>query len=357
MIKCSICENEIDIRENNTFIINNVPDHTFEFSDKTIDLKVIECERCGCVQLYDTPISDNYLEVYRSIGNSITYREEKKQQYKNFIEKYNLQNAKILEVGCGDGQLLEIFRELGIECYGVEYGIDNYNNCINKNFNMVSGVLSKQYDALYSFFYLEHIPFPRFFVETLFEYLNDGGICLIEVPAYDIIEAKNLWLEFTKDHRIYYRKRTLMYLFLHAGFEIESIEENEKNLTLSIIVRKLKSNNNFQGMKDKLNQDIEKFKILAESFNNNFAMWGAGHYSQLILNNVYKKYNIKPKYIFDSNKQKCGNKINDTIIQYKDDITKMNDCSNIIICCGIYNNEVEKMLKNLNLNLEIVKWD
>lgn len=361
MDNCCICGSDLYACE--SFKIKNVPSATFTFSEKIVDLNIVECKRCGAVQLQNVPLSEDYDVVYRSIGIS-SYREEKKEQLKNLILKYNLFGTNCLEVGCGDGQYLEIFRELGIVCDGIEKGYENYTSCINKGFLVFGGNLSEyiddKYDTLFSFYFLEHTPTPNILISNMYEILNPGGICVVEVPNYDQIEKENIWLEFTKDHRIYFRKRTLQHLFLRNGFEIEEIQENS-NLCLTIIARK-PFKNTFEKMKESYTLDIQKLKNQIDLLQNDFCVYGAGHYSQLMLNQLYYEYKISPKYIFDSNPQKCGNHINGVKIHHKDEITNICDCKNVIIICGIYNDEVEKMLLSMHiketLKLEnIIKWN
>jgi hypothetical protein len=52
-------------------------------------------------------------------------------------------------------------------------------------------------------------------------------------------------------------------------------------------------------MKYQMIRDIDDFKKITGE---KFSIWGAGHYSQLFLNILNKKFGIKPEKIFDSNK-------------------------------------------------------
>ena len=354
---CGVCGDNHIPHYNNILTIKNVPNDTFNFSEKTIDLNIITCDYCGTTQLYNVPISDDYDVVYRSIRVS-SYREDKKKQLKNFIEQYDLGNKTVIEIGCGDGQFLEIFRELNLFVDGLEIGKENYIKCIKSGFNVINDNVYtlpfNSYDVFCTFHYLEHLIDPLIFMCTLYDRLSPNGIGLIEVPDYDLIEKNNVWLEFTKDHRYYYNKRTLSYLLLKAGFEIDSMISNIDTLCLTAVVRK-PIKNNFQNMKNQVDKDLQRFKILVDNLQGDLVIFGAGHYSQLLCNLIYDKYKIKPQRIFDSNKQKCGNKILDVIIEHKDDIKDVENYSCIIIA-GIYNDEIYESLKNKNFK-EVIKWN
>jgi SAM-dependent methyltransferase len=365
MAKCKICSHKIPALENiDLLCIKDVPESTFNFSDTTINLYIHNCNFCGAVYLSDNivPLSVDYDVVYRSIGLS-SLRETKKEQLKKFIKTYNLTDKTLVEIGCGDGQFLEIFRELKINIEGIEVGSGNYNRCLNKNLKVEHGDISRlkknNYDAFFTFYYLEHLPYPIEFIKQLYSILRPGGIGLIEVPSYDCIEKNNVWLEFTKDHRFYFRKRTLQYLLCKCGFQIESIETDEDTLCLKAIVKK-PNTTNFISMLNQIKNDVKDFKNLVDVYQGSFAIYGAGHYAQLLLNQVYAQYQIKPTRIFDSNVQKWGNKLCNICIEDKVAFENTNDYKAIIIICGIYNNEVSTMLTNiktkLNKSVEIMTW-
>ena len=365
MYKCNICGKSLSKSKNNSLILDDVPDNTFNISEKTVSLQVVNCKCCGSVQLINVPLSSDYEVVYRSIGVSVSYREEKKRQIEQFVKSYDLYDTSMIEIGCGNGQFLEIINEIGVsKIVGIESGADHCSECSNKGFDVIHGniidILKKgkmggPFEAFVTFHYLEHLPHPVEFVTCLYQTIKPGGIGLIEVPNYDYIEKNNIWLEFTKDHRIYYRKRTLCYLLSKCGFNIERIEENNGGICLTVVVRKPDSNDtDFSSMKNQIKKDIEEFKQLIDGLNGSFAVYGAGHYTQLLINMIYKRYGVKPLHIFDSNRQKCGYKICDVVVEHRDETAKMQDCNNVIVICGLYNDEVCNMLSGLKKN--VIKW-
>jgi len=355
MGKCKICNSEVSFLPENILTIEGVPESTFNCKAEIVDLHISECEFCGAVQLFDVPLSEDYETVYRSISSSEKQRNKKKEVFKNFIEDYDLKDKKIIEIGCGDGQFLEMFKEIEVPAIGIENDYDNYQKCLDKGLTVECGSivdLVAGYDAFYCIYFLEHMPHPVTFVDNLYSILKPNGVGLIEVPSYDYIEKNNIWLEFTKDHRFYFREDTLRYLLEKCGFKIETVSNNEKDLCLRFVVRK--PANSLQNMKNTMMKDINDFKDLINSLKGSFSVYGAGHYSQLILNKVNTLYDIRPKRIFDSNKQKCGGKICGIEIEHKDNLEK--DVGDIIIICGIYNDEVYKMLENKNFK-GVYKWE
>lgn len=363
--KCDICGQPLSQSINDVLIIDDVPDNTFAISDNTLSLQVVNCKGCGSVQLINVPLSPDYEVVHRSIGVSFSYRADKKRQIEQFVNTYDLHNKSIVEIGCGNGQFLEIFKEIGARnIVGIESGADHCSECSNKGFDVIHGnisdVLQNQcmndsFEAFVTFHYLEHLPHPAEFVSFLYRTIKPGGIGLIEVPNYDHIEKNNIWLEFTKDHRFYYRNRTLCYLLSKCGFNIERIEENNGGICLTAVVRKPEINDSvFSSMNIQVTKDIDAFKKMVDGLHGSFAVYGAGHYSQLLINMIYKRHGVKPLRIFDSNRQKCGYKICNVVVEHRDETANMHDCDNIIVICGLYNDEVCSMLSGLNIN--VIKW-
>ncbi|MDO9334135.1 MAG: hypothetical protein Q7T57_06405, partial [Dehalococcoidales bacterium] len=60
MYKCKICGNYLSTSRKDSLIIDDVPDNTFNFSEKTINLHVTDCKSCGAVQLINVPLSSDF---------------------------------------------------------------------------------------------------------------------------------------------------------------------------------------------------------------------------------------------------------------------------------------------------------
>lgn len=284
------------------------------------------------MQLVDVPLSPDYDHAKRSIGVSSSGRESKKKQLSEFIQNYNLSDKKLVEIGCGNGQFLEMFREIG--AYNVA------------GLTTIDDACLFDYDCFFAFHYLEHIPAPVPFVGKLYKLIKPGGYGFIEVPNYDYIEKHGIWLEFTKDHRFYYRKTALSYLLLMCGFSIESIDDS--SICLTVIVKKPQFYS-LAKMGKHIDKDVGEFRALADGMGE-FSIYGAGHYSRLLLN----LSGTKPHRIFDSNPQKCGHKIGGVMVENGKNVADIGSDDNIIIICAIYNDEVGKMLSALGK--KHIKW-
>ena len=340
-LECKICGTEL---KNETFIIDNVPEYTFNFSAKIITLKIIECPDCGLAQLVDVPESDN-LANDRSIGTTQVFREKKKRQLRRIINKYDLWRDKFLEIGCGNGQYLDILKEIGITGEGIEQGETNSKECRAKGY-IVNEPYGKLYNTICVFYFLEHQNNPLQFIESLNKSLDYGGYVIIDVPNYDYIKRHKLWLEFAREHRTYFGLKSLRKLLELEGLKIRKVIS--KDICLSVIAQKA-GKRSLNGVYKKMIQDIDKFNKLVEGFSE-YAIVGAGHYTQLLLNQIKKK----PKYVFDSVPAKIGQNLCGITIRHQADL-KSTDVNDVIISCGMYNKEALNNVKDLNRNF--ILWE
>ena len=70
--------------------------------DEVVNLEIYQCTKCGLVQHNLDPVS-YYKEVIRAVAFSPEMGKFRLAQLGSWVFKNNLQNKKILEVGCGKG--------------------------------------------------------------------------------------------------------------------------------------------------------------------------------------------------------------------------------------------------------------
>lgn len=328
--RCGICHGTLI----NSLVIENVPDSTFDVTDKTITLNVAECSECGAVQLIDVPLTDDYDISKHSIGFSSARREFERTTLGLFIHDYDLLDKELTEVGCGDGQYITLFAEMLLDVKGFQ------------KIDQVGG----RYDCAFTFYYLEHLPDPVDFIIKLYNKLNPNGLVYIEVPDYDYIVERGVWVEFTRDHRFYYGKQSITYLLSMCGFKIEEVIQDKGCMT--VIARKPNTDTLI-----KLKEEMDSNLLYFTSMINNlleqygkFYIYGAGHCSLLLL----KSTGVTPEAIFDANPKKVG-KVNEVDVKIGGMVIGVPDNEPIVVICGYYNDEVIKMLRELGKK-NIIDW-
>ena len=110
---CRLC-NSVDVLE--IFTYRDMPSQAQYLPEKVktaqsmkSNLELVQCTQCGLVQIMGRPVK-YYKEVIRSNHVSDSIRSFRIKQLSDFLKKYKLESSLFLEVGCGDGDILEILQ-------------------------------------------------------------------------------------------------------------------------------------------------------------------------------------------------------------------------------------------------------
>jgi SAM-dependent methyltransferase len=99
-----------------------------------------------------------------------------------------LQQGPVLDVGCNYGQFLQVLREKGWDCEGLEFNPHAVEQCRSLGFPVVQGDIRSaelspnHYGSIVLMHTLEHLPDPVQVVKKLKTWLQPGGRILIVVP-------------------------------------------------------------------------------------------------------------------------------------------------------------------------------
>ncbi len=280
-------------------------------NDSGVDLKICQCSGCGLVQLSNDPVP-YYKEVIRATSFSKEITDFRRKQFKTFIKDYNLENKKILEIGCGTGHYLSIMDELDVDASGIEFSAASVELCKNNGLSVEESYIEKRsqkldhgpFDAFFIMSFLEHVPHPKKILGGIYNNLNDGAVGLVEVPNFDMILKKNLFAEFISDHLFYFTKDTLKLVLQLNGFDIVDCEEVWYNYILSAVVKKRVSFDlsHFREHKEKIRKEIRNY---IDGFpEKSVTLWGAGHQALAIMSMA--ELGGKVKYVVDSATFKQG---------------------------------------------------
>lgn len=137
--------------------------------------------------------------------------------------KSEVQNPKILDVGCGTGANLGMLKQFG-EAEGVDVSDDALEFCRKKGLKVHKGLAEKlpfadeSFDVVTALDVVEHLDDDVSGLKEMHRVLKMGGKTLIFVPAF-------MWLWGVQDdisnHRIRYTKAQIVERLQSAGFEIE----------------------------------------------------------------------------------------------------------------------------------------
>lgn len=329
-------------------------------NDRGINLTLVQCKYCGLVQIPTEPVH-YYKNVIRAGGGSTTMVALRKHQYEDLIKRFDLYGKKILEVGCGQGEFLRIWKNYDVRAVGIEFDQEAVNKAraegleVYKAFaeNAETELPEAPFDAFVQFNFLEHQPCPNEMLQCIYNNLTEEGVGMITVPSLEYI-LQNGYYELIKDHIAYYSQETLKFLFQKNGFEIiDSCIINKD--THSVIVRKRKTaditcwKKSFENLKKELHEHVDSYI----SKGKRVAVWGASHQGFTLLSSLGLSNTIS--YIIDSAPFKQGKyspASHIPIVDRKHYFVEPVD--SIVIMAPGYTDEIASIIKNeLNEALDI----
>jgi len=138
---------------------------------------------------------------------------------------------RVLEVGCGDGTLLELLRTYGAHPVGTDLDAEGAR-FVEERLGLPVVVApfeqadfgGRKFDAVVSAHVIEHVFEPVSVLARARELLEPGGVLFMETP--------NIWRPkvgprrlFSLPHNYYFSPRTLALVMVKAGFEVTSVRE------------------------------------------------------------------------------------------------------------------------------------
>jgi 2-polyprenyl-3-methyl-5-hydroxy-6-metoxy-1,4-benzoquinol methylase len=274
-------------------------------SDSVQDLLINQCSSCGLVQLNNAPV-DYYREVIRAAAFSKEMREFRLAQLKDWVIRFQLNQQKVLEIGCGKGEYLSLLKAAGANAFGVEYAAQAISHCQTEGLQVFQGYLGdhqlksmpNDFKGFMCLNFMEHWPNPNATLNELKTHLSDGAVGLIEVPNFDMIIEKGLFSEFISDHLLYFTQDTLRYTLQKNGFEVLECKSVWQDYILSVVVRKREPTNltYFEQFHRDISNSLNTFISAFET--GKVAIWGAGHQSLAVIS--LANLADKISYVIDS---------------------------------------------------------
>lgn len=133
----------------------------------------------------------NYLSTYYELRNKpLTSYQEHFADYN--ISRFGLNDKKLLEVGCGRGDIINKFAEKKIKCYATDILIDSAKH-LKKEVKFTQNNIEKEklpyednfFDAIYTKSLLEHIGNNDLFFKECKRVLKKEGKLIIYIPDWE----------------------------------------------------------------------------------------------------------------------------------------------------------------------------
>jgi len=161
---------------------------------------------------------------------SVVY-DEKSHPYNNYPNKlctylfqyFGLKKGmKMLEPGCGRGEFLNNFKEMGLDVVGVDISPEatTYDNGLEVKLCDVENELlpfeDNTFDVIYSKSFIEHLYYPERYLIEAYRVLKPNGVLLTLVPDWES-NYKTYFDDFT--HRAPFTKISLIDAYKMYGFK------------------------------------------------------------------------------------------------------------------------------------------
>ena len=202
---------------------------------------MVLCRNCGLVYLnprrdqqeYDVYYRDSYFHEFMDYFDSqeglLKWWVDQGQYILDKTRPYLKAPAKVLEIGCAGGGILDVFKRAGHDVtglevlpYWIEFAQKNFQiTIVDQDFHALINE-KKQFDLIILSHFLEHLLDPVSWLEELKPLLSAGGLIYVETPNIrDIPQKLGLQNYFCLAHTYYFSPDTLKLIIQNSGFEVK----------------------------------------------------------------------------------------------------------------------------------------
>jgi 2-polyprenyl-3-methyl-5-hydroxy-6-metoxy-1,4-benzoquinol methylase len=195
--------------------------------------------------LYERVLQDRSRRWYRewyqtlvrsSLGARVRLHLDRANSFLNLLSFTGLpQNARLLDIGCGIGDWMMLFRSQGLDVYGVDLNPKAVQIAVGRGLNVrcmhAEGLAkdNERFDVVVLSQLLEHIRDPVSLLLKLHDLLRPGGKLLIAVPNLNSRYRERLgrnWINwYVPFHLFHYTESSLRLILSRAGYEIVQIAD------------------------------------------------------------------------------------------------------------------------------------
>jgi len=341
------------------------------------------CQRCGFITntLFDSGVHNYSANYEETQGFSECFNAFAKSLAQRLIDKYDIRNKTILEIGCGKGEFLALMCRLGNNRgIGIDpaYVPERNPDVTGGKIEFIQDFYSEKYahlkaDVICCRHTLEHIAPTQQFMQTLRQTMGDRKDTLIffELPDVMRVLDEGAFWDIYYEHCSYFTAGSLARLFRQCGFEVDGLylDYDGQYLILTAYPARCQTN-----MSLDIENDLEQLSTAIKEFKENCSrridywrgtieqatrqgqkvvIWGSGSKGVAFLTTL--KLTDEIKYVADVNPYRHGKFMPGTgqEIVAPEFLTKYRP-EKIIIMNPIYCNEIQRDLDNLNVKADLL---
>jgi SAM-dependent methyltransferase len=347
------------------------------------DIKLAFCPDTGLIT--NVAFDPNKLDYDQDYENSLHYS-PKFQQYaqslaEDLIQRHQLKQKNIIEIGCGKGDFLISLCELG-DNRGVgfdpSYVPRSEHESLGDRVQFIQDFYSQRYQSYSADFIccrhtLEHVSDPDKILQALRKAIGDRleTVIFFEVPnALDTFRHLAVW-DIIYEHCCYFVPASLVRAFVNNGFEVTRVNEVFNGQFLCLEALPVSSDKGDTAVQvEPLETIREDLATFTSKFNDKLAFWsdklaqiarkgqkavawGAGSKGVTFLNLLKEHDSVE--YIVDLNPRKQGKYVagsGQEIIA--PELLKEYQPELVIIMNPIYESEIRQLTLDLGLNPEFM---
>ncbi len=357
---------------------------------------IVACSKCGFTYADTSSKQEDYNDYYAS-DNCYADEGEVKNIAKsqsinyavNFFEKYVRKDEKILDIGCGSGDILNELKKRGFESlFGLDPSPASIEYISNKGINGIVGNIFDEpnegigkFDVVISTCVMEHICDLNGFIDNAKKYINNAGKIYIVVPAVEGFEKyyQSKPNYFNHEHINYFSKISLANLFGKHGL-VSLAEGNGEFYEVippdgiaDVMVQNIfqcKPDHSYELKKDEISsksignylakektESKRKYDLIDElkKISKKCVVWGAGSMSmQMMCDGEFAEQVI---FMVDNNKEKWGRdiagiSINSPEVLYNEMYREVP----IVVICMQYSSSIVEQINDMGLKNKILVY-
>lgn len=349
----------------------------------TGDIVLAFCESCGFIfnRVFDARLHQYSQRYEETQGFSPTFSAFHKNLATRLVERYDLHNKTVIEIGCGKGEFLSMLCELGNNQgigFDPAYVPDRNVSPMKDRMTVIQDLYSEKYASYQADFVcckmtLEHIPDVAEFMKTVRRSIGErhDTVIFFQIPEVRRILRENAFWDIYYEHCSYFSQGSLARLFRATGFDVVDLGTEYDDQYLTIEARpssgralpRLHQEEPVDSLKRDVEQFIEHLQINLDRWQKRLAgirsggrkvvIWGGGSKGVAFLTKLGIREEIR--YAVDINPFKSGTFMAGTgqeivlpqfLKEYRPDL--------IIVMNPIYIPEISADLKTLGVNAELL---
>lgn len=216
----------------------------------------VECRECRLLKLSPLPSPEQLSTHYSRRATSGNYEPQKVAERLptsinifDLIEKHAALPGRIFDVGCFDGQLLDIAKKRGWETWGLElqgpaaeHAAESHHvsTCAVEDYKIEA---PNSFDVVSAVGLIEHVRDPLAFMALVKRLVLPGGLLVVQTPNWGSVPARLMqryWMPIAApEHIHYFSDRNLRRLCSQFGFTTLECYAHWKKLRLGYVFDQL----------------------------------------------------------------------------------------------------------------------